>query len=247
MPELEGAAYRRVNNNPGSYCVTYVMGEIRFSLDIVYIKQDGEIGQADGEYFWAEEITQLDYMDHPKSAKGESVLHSVKLAITTPLGQMLPWAGFETRSEPAPTSRDPQCFEKIRAWIRECETGHPDCETSRSNLEDADIWPRRLVDTGPLDAEPLLRLVEDVTNVEYCALSYCWGPDPSRNMTTTVASYHQRKRQILMSDLPQALQDAVVISREVGCRYLWVCFDFRHAMAELSTFLGQIQAHGFID
>lgn len=224
MPELEGATYRRVYDNTGAYCVTFDGFKFRFGLKIAYVKQDGERGKADAEYFWSEGIQQ-----QSTQSNDYTVLRWVDLDITTPPGQMLPWSGFETRSELTPSSRDPQCFEKTRAWIQECKTRHPECETSpRSNQEDAGAWPRRLVDTGPLDAEPSLRLVEDVAKVEYCALSYCWGPDPSKNLTTTVASYDQHKRQILTSDLPQTLQDAVFICRKVGCRYLWVCFSKFH-------------------
>lgn len=160
MPELEGATYRRVYDNTGAYCVTFDGFKFRFGLKIASVKQDEERGQTDSEYFWSEGIQQ-----QSTQSNDYTVLRWVDLDITPP-GQMLPRSGFETRSELAPSSRDPQCFEKIRAWIQECKTRHPDYETSpRSNQEDADAWPRRLVDTGPLDAEPSLRLVEDVAKV----------------------------------------------------------------------------------
>lgn len=247
MPELEGATFRRVNNNPGTMGRTIVDGgKTKYSLYIVYVKQDREgVEKPDDEYFWSEEITQMDFMGVEKSVAGANVLHSVELEITTPLDQMLPWAGFETRSELAPTSRDPQCFEKIRTWIQECKTDHPDCKTSHSNQDNAHIWPRRLLDTGPLGDKPSLRLVENLTDVEYCALSYCWGNDPSKNFTTTAATHDKRKSHISMSDLPQTLQDAVVITREVGCRYVWV--GTLASRTVMNTHLRQPQANNKSD
>lgn len=186
------------------------------------MKDDQEAETPDDEYSWTEEIALTDFTNDTKTATGARILHTVKLDITTTLGQKLPWNGLETRSDLAPTSRDPQCFEKIRTWIQECKLDHPQRKSLHSSQDGDNLWPKRLVDTGPLGDEPSLKLVEDVSNVDCCSLSYCWGEDPDKNFTMTAATIDQRRKHIPMSDLPRAFRDVVIITREVGCRYVWV-------------------------
>lgn len=59
----------------------------------------------------------------------------------------------------------------------------------------------------------------------YIALSYCWGSHLWAERSTpilTASSLETMKTAIRMTDLPQTIHDAVVITRRLGIRYLWV-------------------------
>lgn len=97
------------------------------------------------------------------------------------------------------------------------------------------MLPSRVIDVGPADGSrhPYLYVPSESSNYaklpdvsqRYIALSYCWGShlwagkDPQ---ITTTSSLEARKREIRMTDLPQTIRDAVVITRRLGIRYLWV-------------------------
>lgn len=97
------------------------------------------------------------------------------------------------------------------------------------------MLPSRVIDVGPADGSqhPHLYVPSGSSNCakmadvsqRYIALSYCWGShlwDGKDPQITTASSLEARKREICMTDLPQTIRDAVVISRRLGIRYLWV-------------------------
>ena len=55
---------------------------------------------------------------------------------------------------------------------------------------------------------------------EYAALSYCWGG--YRGFLTERASLRDRCSGINFDDLPKLFQDAVIVTRSLGIRYLWI-------------------------
>lgn len=52
------------------------------------------------------------------------------------------------------------------------------------------------------------------------ALSYCWGT--GRFVTTTDNTIEERKSGIRLSYLPNTLKEAILITRSLGVRYIWV-------------------------
>ncbi|KAJ2987893.1 hypothetical protein NUW58_g4260 [Xylaria curta] len=60
----------------------------------------------------------------------------------------------------------------------------------------------------------------DISRSGFAALSYCWGGD--QPLTLTKASHQDLKTSILVSKLPQTLQDAVWVTRKMEMRYLWI-------------------------
>jgi hypothetical protein len=74
----------------------------------------------------------------------------------------------------------------------------------------------------------------DVSNVKlystqgeeapYTALSHCWGPAAAASTVLTTTSLTQISHQagIKVSLLPQNFQDAIIVTRELRIRYLWI-------------------------
>ena len=155
----------------------------------------------------------------------------VELEITTPPTQNLPWNGFANANEISGYSGSEECLAKIQGWLAECLGKHLNCNKGSDMSADVE-GPRRLLDTGPLDGHPWPRLIErDVGKMQrYCALSYCWGNEKIGNYLTTRDTYSARRNGIPFRELPRLFQDAVVITRRVGCRYIWVgCICYKGA------------------
>jgi hypothetical protein len=93
---------------------------------------------------------------------------------------------------------------------RVLDLGHPPWNTS---TERKDL---RLSTTRDLGTEE---------NLEYACLSHCWGSSvvpaggPPR---TTLACYEDHKRLIVFASLPKTFQEAIICTRRIGIRFLWV-------------------------
>ena len=55
---------------------------------------------------------------------------------------------------------------------------------------------------------------------KYCTLSYRWTT--SSLLVTTTANLELHKSRISLSDLPPTLRDAIIVTRKLGVRYLWI-------------------------
>ena len=106
------------------------------------------------------------------------------------------------------------------AWLRDCLANHKLC----NRIANADFAPpTRVIDLGLQEEKLLPRLhlssSEDL-NMKYIALSHCWGMTKpailKKNMLRTMI------RGIDWSRLPKTFQDAMVITRRLGFRYLWI-------------------------
>ncbi|KAF2740107.1 HET-domain-containing protein, partial [Polyplosphaeria fusca] len=107
--------------------------------------------------------------------------------------------------------------------MRECLTNHSQCSRPSSG------WlPTRVIDVGSRDGsvDPRLIITADVqfecTQEEqrYVSLSHCWGKE--HIITTTMANIEDRKSVIRLNELPQTFQDAILITRSLGERFLWI-------------------------
>ena len=71
----------------------------------------------------------------------------------------------------------------------------------------------------PLVQDPRLVEIEaDSEQLEYIALSYCWGRID--NFITTSETLQKHKNGIPLRALPNPIHDAVIITRELGIQYL---------------------------
>ncbi|OIW28485.1 HET-domain-containing protein [Coniochaeta ligniaria NRRL 30616] len=128
-----------------------------------------------------------------------------------------PWAG--PSKEVSLDSSSDACFDLIQSWITDCLTTHTTCPVDRTPL-----LPTRVVDVGSSTQPPHLHISVPDQRAEYLALSHCWGP-PAKAATTikTTASTLQAFRtEIPWAELSNTFRDAVLITRRLGFRYLWI-------------------------
>ncbi|CAM1510871.1 Fc.00g083840.m01.CDS01 [Cosmosporella sp. VM-42] len=119
----------------------------------------------------------------------------------------------------------------IRPWITNClgASGvHKNCTDHgpKSNAEKNFYLPTRLLDVGT-HGSPSVRVViteqdcSKTTKPVYLILSYCWGLANERAKTTR-ANLGERRRGIDLDSLPKTVKDAIILTRLMGIRYLWV-------------------------
>ncbi|EYB27148.1 hypothetical protein FG05_12594 [Fusarium graminearum] len=113
------------------------------------------------------------------------------------------------------------------SWIQNCRNTHSQCG-HRVFSVDIDVVPTRLIDVGTNNSSQPPRLClprkdRSSENIEYVALSYAWGPvNNSHSGRTTASNLEEMIRGLPFSQLPKTIQDAIIFTRKLGFRYLWV-------------------------
>ncbi|KAF8859221.1 HET-domain-containing protein [Acephala macrosclerotiorum] len=93
------------------------------------------------------------------------------------------------------------CLNLARQWISRCTSFHVECHPTYGSQE------------------PFLCLPKGKTG-KYITLNYCWGPVP--HFTTTSSNLADRVQGIRLAELPKTFRDAVITTRTLGVRYLWI-------------------------
>jgi hypothetical protein len=134
-------------------------------------------------------------------------------------------------------------FDLLQHWIRGCDEHHSLCHVPGGGL------PHRVINVGESEVqEPFL----EITNGEsrkYIALSHCWGPNPL--IRTTKGTLPQHKVRLPMEKLPKSFQDAIIITRMLKIRYLWIdslCIiqDDLQDWEEQSAIMGEIYSQSYL-
>ncbi|RDW71840.1 hypothetical protein BP5796_07874 [Coleophoma crateriformis] len=177
---------------------------------------------------------------------GAEMMKEVDLKITAapddPLALSGDITGRSARCEPGSS----ESFSRIQEWLSICEQTHTQCSSpfikveaqihteiaDNSTTSNVATFPSRLIDVES-DADPKsLRLWETTkvnaagdiqrTKGRYSALSYSWGPEDSKRFTTKKDTREARLKGFSLEELPTTIRDAVVLTRKLGLRYLWV-------------------------
>ena len=118
-----------------------------------------------------------------------------------------------------PLQADPSSissFDQYRAWLKACVETHTECPGS----ELVDL-PHRVLEVMSDTGEPFLRLIQiDQCKGRYAALSHCWGTFGGLQTVKSCLELHLS--HIDEKDLSKTVQDAVMITRGLKLRYLWV-------------------------
>lgn len=111
-------------------------------------------------------------------------------------------------------------FNIAQNWIHDCCNNH-DAIVCPVPL-DINL-PTRLIDVGT-STDFTIRLIEPSKDDKgkYLALSHCWGPPETKKLLTTTSTLKSRLALIDQNDMPANFSDAVIITRRLGYRYLWI-------------------------
>jgi hypothetical protein len=99
----------------------------------------------------------------------------------------------------------------VKEWVGRCDERHSCYQGNHSPL------PSRVIDVG---AETPYLYISDRHHAPYMTLSHCWGG--KQPLTTTTATLKERCMGISMASFPELYRDAVIITRKLGIRYLWI-------------------------
>jgi hypothetical protein len=104
---------------------------------------------------------------------------------------------------------------QIHAWLTQCDQ-HEKCGPIKPFL-----LPSRVIEVSPEVHPKFPRLFETKGAVDYyAALSYCWGPNQTG--LTKINNIDSRFQRLDMSTLSRSIQDAIITTRKIGIKYLWI-------------------------
>ena len=112
---------------------------------------------------------------------------------------------------------------RIAHWMGECLTSHTRCFDIQTVAATRSILPLRLLDLAPaLDANFIRLQSSEPLSIHtvYVTLSHCWGGYSKTTLTSS--SLATFEAGIHMSTLPRTFQHAVIMTRKLGIRYLWI-------------------------
>jgi Heterokaryon incompatibility protein (HET) len=114
---------------------------------------------------------------------------------------------------------DPLCppaISQMQSWLDRCNAEHSECKDEKSLL------PTQVLDLGSQSVrEAMIRLVEPVGQLDhYVALSHIWGK--SITFLTTRDTSAAKKRGFNLHETPPTFHDAILVTRALGIRYLWI-------------------------
>lgn len=125
-------------------------------------------------------------------------------------------------------------FDVANAWLAECVEKHAECRERPPTQAAGGAGGATSRSDGPLPTRVLDVYMEDPALGEdqvklcllggkqapYVALSHCWGGNiPNKTIKATLDAL---QRGIPVASLPQNFQDAVLITRQLHLRYLWI-------------------------
>lgn len=148
---------------------------------------------------------------------------------------------------------DRDMFGTIRDWVQRCTLLHDACKTP--------VWEGLAslsIDSSATDLIFLLDVFgEKITplrpGMTYTALSHVWGPD-GRHLRSTEANFLERQvfgMKDMIHMLPITIRDAIQVTKNIGCRYIWVdCLCIIHGAgdktADMRSIMSNIYANAWL-
>jgi hypothetical protein len=129
-----------------------------------------------------------------------------------------PWSTLGTAHRIPTDAGSDRTFDFARQCIQDCltNTKHIACKPPSKSVS---VLPKRLLDVGRVNAP--IRLIDTQGRpFKYATLSHCWGTGSV--LTATKANWHKLASNILFTALPPLFQDAIIVTRQLGLRYIWI-------------------------
>jgi len=110
-----------------------------------------------------------------------------------------------------------EVFKMLKHWLQQCQYHRRDC-----NRKTTPKLPTRLINVGTYlsNVVHLINTYEKKAEL-YTTLSHCWGKI-NKLPRTKKQNIEEHMQGIHLEILPQTFQDAVLVTRELGLKYLWI-------------------------
>jgi len=117
----------------------------------------------------------------------------------------------------AQSPTEQSCFDLVKSWLAECAANHSQCTSGAGTL------PTRIIDVGPEDGskEPFLHLTKPDETGSYIYLSAKRGGHLEGQVLLS-SNLNDLVKAMPLSSLPKTYHDAVLITRRLGVRYLFI-------------------------
>lgn len=108
----------------------------------------------------------------------------------------------------------------VAKWLKTCREQHVSC--SEKDGDDRSWYPTRLLELGfGPSGEDVVKLIETAyvkPDGDYITLSHCWGKK------TLIRTLRENLQDFLIQlpSLPNTFQDAILATRMLGVRYIWI-------------------------
>ncbi|KAH7412889.1 heterokaryon incompatibility protein-domain-containing protein [Cadophora sp. MPI-SDFR-AT-0126] len=102
------------------------------------------------------------------------------------------------------------------SWLSECVRTHQTCEVA---LSGSPRLPNRVILVGDERVPPRL-IASGKQHGKYAILSHCWGHGVHR--PTTMGNLSEREQNMPLGIMSRTFQEAVIVTRALGLRYLWI-------------------------
>jgi hypothetical protein len=132
-------------------------------------------------------------------------------------------------------------------YVHECDLEHVG---GRCSVGDVNL-PNRILDITSGTSANKVKLVEPCgAHGKYTALSHRWGKSITP-FATTRTNLEVYRESILIEDLPKSFQDAIIVTRRLGLRYLWIdalsiCQDDGPEWERESSMMASIYADAYL-
>ncbi|KAF4956387.1 hypothetical protein FSARC_11589 [Fusarium sarcochroum] len=111
-----------------------------------------------------------------------------------------------------------------KGWMLECSSSHTKCNKSLHAEQPLKTLPTRVIDVSSGDREEHPKIYipgHPAQDMEYAALSYAWGSGQTF-AKTTASNLDEMAKCLPLDKLAKTVQDAILFTRKLGIRYLWV-------------------------
>jgi Heterokaryon incompatibility protein (HET) len=110
---------------------------------------------------------------------------------------------------------------RIQSWMQRCVTNHAACKQSLAPNTTL-LAPDHLLELGESKAPVKLVPTKGLSrsDVQYIALSYCWGP--KKVGTTTKENYRSHRNGLPQDILLKTYSDLIALARRLGFKYVWI-------------------------
>ncbi|KAH7178271.1 heterokaryon incompatibility protein-domain-containing protein [Fusarium sp. MPI-SDFR-AT-0072] len=110
-----------------------------------------------------------------------------------------------------------------KRWMQNCSTSHEKCGMQPGGPDLIKTIPTRLIHVGSKDGalSPKIIITNPSSEMEYLALSYAWGSGHDF-AKTTATNLVEMTKHLPWDDLAKTVQDAIIFTRKLGYKYLWV-------------------------
>ncbi|PQE21980.1 heterokaryon incompatibility protein [Rutstroemia sp. NJR-2017a WRK4] len=111
---------------------------------------------------------------------------------------------------------------QVWAWYSDCLENHEICRNFATHPSSNQWYPTRLLDLGDGN-KSFIKLVNTAqSNLQgpYLTLSHRWGDIPILILKSDALADFQRG--VSLVELPKTFREAVVVTRRLKCRYLWI-------------------------